>query len=319
MTLGRLPRLLTRLVALLALLGALPWAATAAEPPTAAGPGTATGTVVGTNGVNLRDCPRPNCPVRAVAALGERLRITGDAVDGFFPVDRSGVAGWVWGLYLATPERGTPVLRSGTPGCNRVAFIFNIGVGSPTRMPILEYMERENVAATLFPMGWWAEENPDLVERMAEMGFPIGSHGDTIGNLTDRADREVSKDVRDSFATIERLIGKAPAPYFTPYAAEMDERVRRLIAEQGYLPVAWEVPAADFGADATADSVFMRVVPEIYDGAIVEFHLDAPASATSTEVALPWIVENLRNKGYRFVTIAEMAKPCDPDAATPTR
>ena len=90
----------------------------------------------------------------------------------------------------------------------------------------------------------------------------------------------------------------------------MDERVRGLIARQRYLPVAWTVPADDWDFGVTADAVWENVVPKVHDGAIVEFHLDAPATAESTAVAMPWIVERLRAKGYRFVTIPEMARPC---------
>ena len=78
----------------------------------------------------------------------------------------------------------------------------------------------------------------------------------------------------------------------------------------GYLPVAWTIPADDWDFDADPNVIFENVVPNIYDGAIVEFHLDAPATAESTAIALPWIVERLRLKGYRFVTIPELAQPC---------
>jgi peptidoglycan/xylan/chitin deacetylase (PgdA/CDA1 family) len=322
MNAGRFARLVVPLL-LLSGLAALTPATVFQSPiafaqPAPSSPPPTPGTVVATAGANLRGCPRPDCPVRAVALLGERLGLTGDAENGYLPVDRGGTTGWIWSLYLATPDRGTPELRSGSPGCDRVAFIFNIGVGAETRLPILDYLDREGIAATLFPMGWWTDENPALLKRMAEMDFPIGSHGDARGELTQRGDADVSEDVRASFAKIEAVIGREPAPYFTPYAADMDERVRALIAKQGVLPVAWEVPAADYGEDATADSVYMRVVPNIFDGAIVEFHLDAPASARSTEIALPWIVDNLRAKGYRFVTIPEMAAPCPASDGTPT-
>lgn len=311
MTVGRWARLALLLPWCLA---TVPGAGAAGWAPSTPSPVVGSGTIVGTTGANVRECPAPDCPVRAVVRLGERVTVTGEASGGFVPIAGEKVEGWVWNLYLATPERGTPELRQGEPGCDRVALIFNIGVGDETRLPILEYLRREGVAATLFPMGWWSEENPELLKRMAAMGFPIGSHGNTRGELTERGDGEIAADVRTSFEIIGRVLGAEPERYFTPYAAEMDERVRQSVAAQGYLPVAWEVPAADYGPEATADSVYMRVVPNIYDGAIVEFHLDAPASARSTEVAVRWIVEKLRQKGYRFVTIPEMAGPCDPTA-----
>jgi len=96
----------------------------------------------------------------------------------------------------------------------------------------------------------------------------------------------------------------------------MDERVRGLVASEGYLPVAWDVPADDWGEDISADYVFDRVVPNVEDGSIVEFHLDGPSSEQATAVAIPQIVEALKERGYHFVTIPDMAQPC-PAGVTP--
>jgi peptidoglycan/xylan/chitin deacetylase (PgdA/CDA1 family) len=52
------------------------------------------------------------------------------------------------------------------------------------------------------------------------------------------------------------------------------------------------------------------VVGQVFDGAIVELHLDASTSVVSTAVALPWIIGDLRARGYRFVTIPQMTRPC---------
>ena len=85
---------------------------------------------------------------------------------------------------------------------------------------------------------------------------------------------------------------------------------RSLVAAAGYLNVGWDVAADDWDFGVTADDVFMNVVPNVVDGSIVEFHLDAPSSGESTAVAIPWIVERLEAKGFEFVTIEEMARPC---------
>jgi peptidoglycan/xylan/chitin deacetylase (PgdA/CDA1 family) len=164
-------------------------------------------------------------------------------------------------------------------------------------------------------MGWWALENQDDMRTMAMLGFPIGTHGDVRLNLTGFSDDEVVKDLKDSAVHIRQVIGKDPAAYFTPYAADMDERVRELVAREGYLPVAWDVPADDWREDISPEYVYDRVVPNVEDGSIVEFHLDGPASAQSTAVAIPWIVSDLKEQGFQFVTVQDMAGPCLP--ATP--
>ncbi len=301
MTPGRLTRLLP-LLGLLALLSPLAVVAEGPVPHIA-------GTVVGANGVNIRSCPRAECDVRAVALLGDRLNVTGDEVDGFVPVEWGGVTGYAYTLYVATPTF-TPQLSQGRPGCNRVALIFNVGVGYESRLEILDNLKEERIAATVFPMGWWAAKHPDLLKQIEADGFPIGSHGDQRVNLTNLSDAAVKADIATAAKAIERAIGKPPEPYFTPYAAAMDERVRGMIARAGYLPVMYSLPADDWDFDADPDEIFMNVVPNITDGTIVEFHLDAPASAESTAIALPWIIERLRDKGYQFVTIPDLARPC---------
>ena len=274
-----------------------------------------TGTVVGTTGLNIRECPDVSCGSLGLAQLEDSIVVTGPAQDGYLPVEWGGRAGWAWQLYVATPSRGTPFLQQGMPGCKRVAFIFNIGIGEPLQIHPLLWLRAEKVPVTIFPMGWWALAFPDDMRTLAMLGFPIGTHGDVRLNLTGFSDEEVVTDIRDSATHIRQVIGKDPVPYFTPYAADMDERVRNLAAREGFLPVAWDVPADDWRDDITPEYVYDRVVPNVEDGSIVEFHLDGPASAASTAVAIPWIVEDLRERGFQFVTIQDMAQPCG--AATP--
>ena len=274
------------------------------------------GTVVGTTGLNIRECPDVGCGSIGLAQLADPVIITGPAQDGYLPVQWAGKQGWAWQLYIASASRGTPYLETGTPGCNRVAIIVNIGIGYEMQMHTLRWLKEQHVPATLFPMGWWALEHPDDMREMAMLGFPIGTHGDRRMNLTGYSDDEVVTDLKDSAKHIRQVIGTDPVPYFTPYAADIDERVRSLVAREGYLPVAWDVPADDWDVGITPEYVYDRVVPNVEDGSIIEFHLDGPSSAQSSAVAIPWIVSDLQKQGFRFVTIAEMAQPCG--AATPT-
>lgn len=203
-----------------------------------------------------------------------------------------------------------PYLERGEPGCNRVAFLFNIGVGFDPDEGILNTLRRENVPATMFPMGWWVDEQPAILERMVEEGYPIGSHGYDALTLPDFDDETVLHDLRDSVTAIEEAIGRPMDRIFTPFAAAIDERVRALVAHEGILPVGWTVSAEDYAEGMTPEAVWDNVVPYVEDGVLIELHLDAPSSAESTGVALPWIIESLRERGYRFVTVPEMAVPC---------
>ena len=302
--------------------GTLPQEAKAA-PPTA--------TVVGTDVLQIRSCPETSCDIVATAPLGASLTLgekggtpePGDAAAAaadataafaatgrFLPVAYQGEAGYVPDLYLAVEPAHVPYLLQGEEGCKRVALIFNVGVGEKPARGILDTLKAEQVAATMFIMGWWADAHPAILRRMVDDGYPIGSHGYAPIELTERSDDAVAHDIQQAAEAIEHATGKQPARLFTPYAAAMDERVRAIVATAGYLPIGWTVPAADYGATATEWSVYERVMGSIHDGGIVELHLDGPASAESTGRALPRIVSELRSQGYRFVTIPEMTQPC---------
>lgn len=271
-------------------------------------------TITGTNAVNIRKCPKLSCKIIASAKLGESVVVTGDPVDNFTPVRFGRIEGYAYDLFLG--RSGVPVPRfiEGTPGCNRIALIFNVGQGFEPSTGILDILERHDVPATMFVMGWWAEKNPELLERMVDQGLEIGSHGEAGIPLTQRSDEDVVQDVRTAAAKISAVIGDDLGPAFTPYAAAMDDRVRALVASTGYLPVNWRVTSDDWDYDATAEAIWENVVPNAYDGAIVEFHFDGPATKTSTQRALPWVIDALSNRGYQFVTISDMMLPCDADA-----
>lgn len=279
-------------------------AATAPDPPNAH--------VVSTPELAVRACPAQACAVIALAPLGADIAVTGAEIDGFVPVTYAGTAGYVQPFFVANDPADPPFFAAGAPGCQRVAFLFNIGVGFPPDASILDTLQAEDVPAAMFVMGWWVDQQPRpaILSRMVDEGYLIGSHGYDAIELTSRSDDEVYDDITHATAAIEEATGRPPAPYFTPYAAAIDDRVRSLVAAQGLLPIAWEVPAADYGPDVTANEVYARVIDTMYDGAIVEFHLDAAASAASTGEALPMIISDLRQQGYRFVSIPDLMQPC---------
>ncbi|MGI8643726.1 MAG: polysaccharide deacetylase family protein [Thermomicrobiales bacterium] len=266
--------------------------------------------VVSTPELGIRECPRPDCETLTTIPLGEKVTVTADENDGYLPVKHGDDTGWARALYLATDPEHVPFLDKGETGCKRIALIFNIGVGWEPDTGILDTLLQENVPATMFAMGWWADQHPSILNQMAKDGYEIGSHGYDGIELTGRPDAEVTHDIRDATTAIGHATDSTPAPYFTAFAAAMDERVRALVAGEGYLPVEATVLTADWKADATEAMVYDRIMDGAEDGAIVELHLDAPASATSTGRALPRVITDLRADGYRFVSIPEMAEPC---------
>ncbi|MGC4105410.1 MAG: polysaccharide deacetylase family protein [Thermomicrobiales bacterium] len=265
--------------------------------------------IVATDAANIRACPALDCAVLAVAALHDEMLVTGAPVSGFVPVSAKGVTGYVHAMYLsaANPD---PWFTGGQSGCKRVALIFNIGVGDTPSQTVIDTLVAEDVDATMFAMGNWAETHRDYLLQLRDAGFTIGTHGYASVYLTNLSDDEIRADLKASVDAISSITGQPVATWATPYAAATDARVRGVIAGMGYMPVGWAVTSADFGSEATAQGVIDRVLPNVTDGAIVEFHLDGPATESSTAIALPVIIASLREQGYELVSVPDLALPC---------
>jgi peptidoglycan/xylan/chitin deacetylase (PgdA/CDA1 family) len=277
-----------------------------AQPPD---PAASRMTVVGTDRLNLRDCPETDCASVATLPLGAEVRVSGEEVAGFVRAEWQGRTGWAYRTFLADEQ--VDLVRQGVPGCNRVALIFNAGIGEAPSETILDTLANTQRPATLFAMGWWAETWPDYLWRMAtEANVVVGTHGHTQTLLTSVTDAEIVAEIHNSAAAIEDVLGSPPARYYTPYATDSDDRVQRVIAGEGYLPVGWTAAGADYHDDDTARGVYERVMEGATDGAIIELHLDGPATEQSTAAALPWIISNLEAEGYELVTVPDILLPC---------
>ena len=299
--------------ALSAMLVAIVLAAPAAAQSPVAAAQDQEATVLAAEALTLRSCPEVTCDEVGTIPMGETVVLTGDTEDGFAPVEWNGEEGWAYALYLF-PEDDDFLVQGGVAGCNRVALIFNAGIGEEPSESILDTLTTTETPATLFAMGWWAEAYPDYLEAMAEAGVVIGSHGNTQTLLTTLDDEGVAAEVQESAAAIEEVIGEEPEHLFTPYATDIDPRVGRIIAEEGYLPIRWTAAAADYNDDDTEEEVYERVMSGIEDGAIVELHLDGPATEQSTALALPRIIADIEAEGYTLVTVPELLLPCGASA-----
>lgn len=270
--------------------------------------------VSGAEGVNIRSCAALECDVVGIAKLGDDLQITGAAVDGFTPVQWGNVSGFAYSLYVPA-DGSAPWFREGDRTCQRVALVFNIGIGGEPSWSILDTLTAADADASFFPMGWWAADNSDYLESIAESGWTIGTHGDQQRFLTDFDDATIARDIADSEEAIERVIGRDIDRWYTPYAADIDDRVRGIAAGLGFMPVGWTVAAADYDETATADGVYARVMDNVHPGALIELHLDGPATETSTAAILPQLIDDLRAEGYDLVTVPELAMPCGYNAS----
>src|SRR2546422_1082625 len=144
----------------------------------------------------------------------------------------------------AVPVSADEVVR-GDPARPWMSVIFNAGAGYAPAPAILDALQARGLRTTFFLMGWWAEQNPDLVRRIAADGHEIASHGHRIFDLTTVSDAEVVADLERADAAIVAITGRSTRPLWSASASARDARVNRLAASIGYRPIFWTVESGD--------------------------------------------------------------------------
>ena len=81
---------------------------------------------------------------------------------------------------------------------------------------IFEIIDKANVSATFFVVGWMAEKYPELIREISERGHEIGSHTH-LHQLAYEQDRNTFyKDVEKSIKTLEDCTGKKVTSFRAP-------------------------------------------------------------------------------------------------------
>jgi polysaccharide deacetylase family sporulation protein PdaB len=184
-----------------------------------------------------------------------------------------------------------------------VALTFDISWGNKRAEPILEVLKSKNVQnATFFLSSVWAQSHPDIVKKIKEAGFEIGSHGHRHENYSQLEDDEIRRQIRTAHAILTEITGKAPNLIRLPNG-DFDKRVLRIADELGYRVIQWDTDSGDW-KNPGVQTIIDRVVGGAHPGDIILMH--ASDSVKQTHEALPVIIDRLREKGYEFVTVSEL-------------
>lgn len=189
-----------------------------------------------------------------------------------------------------------------------VALTFDISWGEERTGPILDVLEQKGIKkATFFLSSPWAESHPDIVKRIVDAGYEIGSHGHKHDNYSTLSEEQIRKQITTAHSILEKVTGKAPNLIRYPNG-DFDKRVLRIAQELGYKSIQWDTDSHDWMNPGT-EKIVNRVVSKAHPGDIILLH--ASDSCRQTHEALPQIIDQLREKGYEFVTVSELLANAD--------
>jgi peptidoglycan/xylan/chitin deacetylase (PgdA/CDA1 family) len=188
----------------------------------------------------------------------------------------------------------------------------------------LAYLRSQQVHATFFMTGLWAEVYPSFARQLAhDPGFEIGNHSYShpafhlpcyrLGGIARSAQ---AQQIQMAQQAISWATGVTPRFFRFPGGC-YDRQALDLVHAAGLTPIEWDVNSID-AFNAYPAQISGAVLSQVKPGSIVIMHLQAGANAPATGAALRVIVPGLQQRGYRFVTISELLaagspiQPTDP-------
>jgi polysaccharide deacetylase family sporulation protein PdaB len=185
-----------------------------------------------------------------------------------------------------------------------LALSFDISWGNKTPLPVLEVLKENNLRCTFFLSGPWVKEYPEIVQRIKEDGHEIGSHGYRHIDLSNLSKTEIKEEISKTHQIIKEIAGVEAKLIRTPNG-DYSNHVIEAIHESGYEAIKWGTDSLDW-MNPGVDSIIDRVCQQAHAGDIVLMH--ASDTCQQTAAALPVIIKNLQDQGYKMITVSELLK-----------
>jgi peptidoglycan/xylan/chitin deacetylase (PgdA/CDA1 family) len=209
-------------------------------------------------------------------------------------------------------------LVSGPRNQRVVALTFDDGPNPPYTDEILQVLRQEGVHATFFVVGRAVSAYPGVVRQEALDGDAIGNHTWSHGHLVLFDPARLRATLERTDRAIFAATGQHTRIMRPPYGGR-DWLVLGEVRKLGYTPVMWSVPLAKDWEYPPARVIAQRVLRYVRDGSIIDLHdgnrgivcaqmhvsphvCDRSADVAATRI----IVQALKRRGYRFVTIPEL-------------
>jgi len=181
-----------------------------------------------------------------------------------------------------------------------VSLLINVAWGGEELTQMLDILDEHNIKAAIFFEGKYANNNHDLVHDVFTRGHVIGNHSyshpaDWLDYSYDGFKAEI---VRTNEILAE-IIGEEITFFAPPGGAFTDETIRAAY-DQGMYTILWSADSIDWRGESAA-VLTNRVLDRITPGGLILTH-----PKPETIIALPEIIEQIRQEGYEFRRIDEI-------------
>lgn len=216
------------------------------------------------------------------------------------------LAYWIFGSPFSQLLGRFPFRGSDHPRV--IALTFDDGPNEPYTSQIADFLHGEGIRATFFQVGVCVERFPAVSREMVRQGHVIGNHSTSHRILRCLTPAVQRTETEAAQRVIYAAIGREPALYRPPWLLRTPSLLR-LLGDFGVQPVSGEFCHALEVFQPSPQRIARRALAKSRPGAILIFHdgFDGRGGDRSNTVeSIKIVVDSLRRRGFRFVTVDEL-------------
>lgn len=171
---------------------------------------------------------------------------------------------------------------------------------------VLDVLAKNRVKATFFVVGKRAEMHPELVARMNREGHIIGNHSYNHPQFSKITFDSFQDQIVRTEHIIKNITGYSPRLIRPPYG-DITESQLQWAKQNGYKVINWNVDSLDWKG-LSKEEVKKNILSTVGPGSIILQHAGGGIGSNleGSIAALPEVIQELKSKGYTFVTVADM-------------
>jgi len=197
-------------------------------------------------------------------------------------------------------EPSNHLFKRGPRDRAEVALSFDDGPHPKSLPLILAALRASHVHATFFMVGSQIALHPSLARAVLADGNEVGNHTYDHKPLDKLSVEGVRHELNACENTFHAATG-AKMDLMRPPGMRFDPKVLQIASQLGYVTVDWNVAAKDYMTHIDPNVIASRVLSRVQDGSIILLHDDPDTAA-----ALPYILEELRQRGLQAVMVSQM-------------
>jgi len=181
---------------------------------------------------------------------------------------------------------------------------FDDGPHPATTPALVDLLNRYGARATFFLIGARASSHEDLVRRIVDGGHELGNH-----LLSDYPSILLSAtEFRSQLVQVDAILRRfGTVRYFRPGSGFFTPRMLQIATDNSYRCALGTISPLDINS-RNPQAVARRIVGKVRPGDVIVLHEGSP-DRTGIVTVVESLLADLTARGYRFVTLTELAGP----------